>query len=183
MFPSPTAITAAAGNGAAGTGALTRLGQSFQPLVDAHWLVVVTVVVLLVWLIALLVFLFTMIRRFTLRDPATWPGGVHPFAGETLAMPRGVFRAVLTVSLLVSVLFMEIVSLTQGGLEGYLEQLLLAFQMMLAFYFGGKVMHHLAAVDKYKEEARQETKQMDLQALAGEKPIPDADFAVESAEG
>ncbi len=167
----------------AGAENLSRFVQSFEPLVSAHWLVQVTVGVLLVWMVALLVFLVAMVRRYTLGDPSNWPGGKPPFQNETLAMPRGVFRAVLTISLLVIVLFVEIISLTQGGLEGHLEQLLMAFQMMLAFYFGGKVMHHLAAVDRHKEDVRQQTQQKDIAARSGKLPDPDAEFGVQGAEG
>ena len=180
MVQPDTVITAA---GAAINVDLATVAQSSAPLVDAGWLVGITVGVLLGWVVALLVFLVVMVKHYTLRDPATWPGGKHPFAEETLAMPRGVFRAVITVSLLVIVLFVEVISLTQGGLEGHLEQLLVAFQMMLAFYFGGKVMHHLAAVDQQKEEIRQKTEQMDVEAQAGMLPDPDADFDIQGAEG
>jgi hypothetical protein len=175
MLASVTAERAAA--------AVNSLAPSFDPLVDAQWLVVIAVVALLVWLVALLVFFVVMVRHYTLRDPASWPGGQSPFVGETLAMPRGVFRAVLTVSLLVVVLFMEIVSLTQGGLERHLEQLLVAFQMMLAFYFGGKVMHHIAAVEKTKEELRQKTEQMDVEARAGKLQDCEVDFEIDGAKG
>ena len=77
----------------------------------------------------------------------------NPYAKETFAMPRGVFRGMLTLSLLYIVMLLEVVSLVTNGLELRIEQLLVAFQMMLAFYFGSKVMHHVTKADERKTTA------------------------------
>lgn len=150
-----------------------------EPLTSGGWMVAIMYGVLVLWTVTLVVFLGALVKRYTLFDPRVWTRETHPFAAETLAMPRGVFRAVITVSLLIFVLFMEVVSLSRGGLEQHIEQLLTAFQMMLAFYFGGKVMHHLAAVDKRKEQARQETERL----LATASPAPSREFDMPGAEG
>ncbi len=111
----------------------------------------------LVWLTLLTVFLFHMIRKYTLGD---WDeDNRNPYEGETMSMPRGVFRGILTISLLVIVLILEVVSLKTPfvefngeliSLENKLEQLMVAFQMMLAFYFGSKVLHHITSADAKK---------------------------------
>ena len=36
------------------------------------------------------------------------------------------------------------------GLEAEFSEFMAAFQMMIAFYFGAKVMHHINSVDKTK---------------------------------
>ena len=113
-----------------------------------------------IWIgLVALIFLALLVRYtfgvgFTKENP-------NPYAGETFGMPRGVFRGFLTLSLLFSVLLMEIVSL-QGRVltvgkelfvpEDMYRQLMVAFQMMLAFYFGSKVMHHVTSADRKKSD-------------------------------
>lgn len=111
----------------------------------------------LIWLALVTAFLFYMVRRYTLGN---WDEhNKNPYENETLGMPRGVFRAILTMSLLVIVLILEVVSLKTPfvefngqliSLENKLDQLMIAFQMMLAFYFGSKVMHHVTSADARK---------------------------------
>jgi hypothetical protein len=64
-------------------------------------------------------------------------------------------------SLLVVVMVLEVVSLRlpaiefQGKLitlEDKTDQLMVAFQMMLAFYFGSKVLHHITSADARKSK-------------------------------
>ena len=76
-------------------------------------------------------------------------------------MPRGVFRGFLTLSVLFLVMLLEVVNLLIEGLEEKIEQLLVLFQMIVAFYFGSKVMHHVTAADRDKEKARSQETQTD----------------------
>jgi len=65
-------------------------------------------------------------------------------------MPRGVFRGMLTLSLLYVFILFEVANLHIVGLELEMEGLVVGFQMMLAFYFGSKVMHHVTSADRDK---------------------------------
>ncbi len=76
-------------------------------------------------------------------------------------MPRGVFRGLITLSLLFIVMLLEVVNLLIEGLEDKIEQLLVLFQMIVAFYFGSKVMHHVTAADRDKQIGRDPGTQTD----------------------
>jgi hypothetical protein len=76
----------------------------------------------------------------------------NPYAGETFDMPRGVFRGTLTLSLLFIVVILELVNVRIIGFEDEIKELMVAFQMMIAFYFGSKVMHHMTSTDRKKTE-------------------------------
>lgn len=159
------------------------MNNAANALTAENWMTTVMYGVLILWAALVVIFLAVLIKRYTLYDPNRWTKATHPFIGETLALPRGVFRALITVSLLIFVLFMEIVSLAGGGLEESIEGMLTAFQMMLAFYFGSKVMHHLAAVDKRKAQARDVAEVKVAETLAGARPPADREFDVAGAEG
>ena len=113
-----------------------------------------------IWIgIVALIFLALVVRftfgvGFTKENP-------NPYIGETFGMPRGVFRGFLTLSLLFAVLLMEVVSLNGRVIivgdilfvpEDMYRELMVAFQMMLAFYFGSKVMHHITSADRKKSD-------------------------------
>ncbi len=101
----------------------------------------------LVWILLLVVFFIFMLRRYTFRH---WKGQTNPYKNETLGIPRGVIRATLSISLLFFVLLFEVFSLAFESLEARTESFFTAFELMIAFYFGGKVMHHLSSTDKTK---------------------------------
>ncbi|MCF8231654.1 MAG: hypothetical protein K9J27_05635 [Bacteroidales bacterium] len=99
------------------------------------------------WLILVIILFIYLLRKFTFGK---WKNGENPYKDETFGMPRGVFRGTLTLSLLVFVLLFETLSLISPDLEARSEHLFTAFELMIAFYFGSKVMHHLTASDKKK---------------------------------
>ena len=100
-----------------------------------------------IWLV-LIIFLFRkLLLRFTFGK---WEKRENPHKNETFGMPRGVFRGTITVSLLIFVLLYETLSLISPDLEARSEHLFTAFELMIAFYFGSKVMHHLSSTDKKK---------------------------------
>ena len=101
----------------------------------------------LVWTLLLVLFFIFILRRYTFRN---WKGQTNPYKNETLGMPRGVIRATLSISLLFFVLLFEAFSLAFETLEARTESFFTAFELMIAFYFGGKVMHHLSSTDKTK---------------------------------
>jgi hypothetical protein len=107
----------------------------------------------LIWLIAMGIMFYYLLKRFTFRE---WKDK-NPFQAETFSMPPGVLRGILTLSLLFIVLLLEVVSLVDNQIETHIDKLLIAFQMMLAFYFGGKVMNQVAKSDEHKAENRAKT--------------------------
>lgn len=101
-----------------------------------------------VWLLLVLTFFILLLRKYTFGN---WtPEHPNPFAGETFGMPRGVFRGTLTLSLLFVVVLIELVNVRIIGMEEEVHELMIAFQMMIAFYFGSKVMHHITATERNK---------------------------------
>ncbi len=107
------------------------------------------------WLIIVFVFFVLLLRKYTFAD---WSEEKpNPFEGETFNMPRGIFRGILTLSLLFSVVVLELANVRIIGLEDELHEFMIAFQMMIAFYFGSKVMHHITSADKSKNATRYST--------------------------
>lgn len=112
---------------------------------------------LIVWLLLAMVMLvwllvrFPLNRRYNLANP-------NPHNGETMGIPRGFFRGVITITLLIAAMLLEIYSIAYLDSDAKFSRLLDAFELMLAFYFGSKVMHHLSSVDRSKTKAVAEAK-------------------------
>ena len=123
---------------------LTNTVKIFSTSDTEFWLLYGPV---LLWLVLVAILFIYLLRKFTFGK---WQGGENPYKNETFGMPRGVFRGTLTLSLLVFVLLFETLSLISPDLEARSEHLFTAFELMIAFYFGSKVMHHLTASDKKK---------------------------------
>jgi len=114
------------------------------------------------WIIAVIVFLVFLLRKYTFGRHWT-KENPNPYAMETFGMPRGVLRGILTLSLLFMVMLLELLNLgliSKGGgssnnlllTEDRYKDLMIAFQMMIAFYFGSKVMHHVTKADERKSK-------------------------------
>lgn len=105
----------------------------------------------MVWLIISTIFIVVMFKKYTFGD---WTKeNPNPCDGETFNMPRGTIRGILTMSLLFITVVLELANVRIVGLEAEFSDFLAAFQMMVAFYFGAKVMHHINSVDKTKTKA------------------------------
>lgn len=103
------------------------------------------------WLIIVLGFFVLLLKKYTFGN---WTEeSPNPYAGETFDMPRGVFRGTLTLTLVYIVVVFELVNVRIIGFEDEIHELMVAFQMMIAFYFGSKVMHHMASTDRKKTES------------------------------
>ncbi len=100
------------------------------------------------WMALVLVFFILLLRKYTFGN---WTvENPNPYMGETFDMPRGVFRGTLTLTLLFVVIIIELANVRIIGMEEEIHELMIAFQMMIAFYFGSKVMHHITSVEKSK---------------------------------
>lgn len=105
----------------------------------------------MVWLIISTIFIVVMFKKYTFGE---WTKeNPNPCEGETFNMPRGTIRGILTMSLLFITVVIELANVRIVGLESEFSDFLAAFQMMVAFYFGAKVMHHINSVDKSKTKA------------------------------
>lgn len=105
---------------------------------------------IMVWLVIVLTFFIILLKKYTFGN---WSEEhPNPYAGETFDMPRGIFRGTLTLSLLFIVVILELVNVRIIGFENEISELMVAFQMMIAFYFGSKVMHHMTSTDRRKTE-------------------------------
>jgi len=107
---------------------------------------------LAIWM-ALIVILFAfLLSKYTLGK---WTKeNPNPYAKETMGLPRGIFRAILTLSLLFAAIVFEMSLIYLGRPESWITEFMTAFQMMIAFYFGSKVMHHVASNDRKKTAER-----------------------------
>jgi len=103
-----------------------------------------------IWLLIVLAFFVVLLKKYTFGN---WTKeNPNPYFGETFDMPRGVIRGILTLTLLFVVVVFELVNVRIIGFEDEFHELMVAFQMMIAFYFGSKVMHHLTSADRRKAE-------------------------------
>lgn len=103
------------------------------------------------WLILVLAFIILLFKRYTFGH---WTKDrPNPYETETFGMPRGTFRGILTMSLLWVVVILELVNVRIIGFEQEILELMTAFHMMIAFYFGAKVMHHVTSTDGKKTKA------------------------------
>lgn len=104
-----------------------------------------------IWLVLVILLVGLLLRKYTFGN---WtPNHPNPYQKETLGLPRGVMRGVLTLTLLFMVVMLEIFTIRFEKFETRIGDFMVAFQMMLSFYFGGKVMHHLTSVDERKNAA------------------------------
>ena len=103
------------------------------------------------WLGLLLAFFIFLFLKYTFGN---WTkDNENPYKDETLGMPRGTFRGTLTLTLVYVIVVLQLVNVRIIGFETEITMMMEAFQMMIAFYFGAKVMHHITASDKKKTYA------------------------------
>ncbi|MDZ7332013.1 MAG: hypothetical protein ONB13_13245 [candidate division KSB1 bacterium] len=102
---------------------------------------------LIVWFLGVILFLIYLVLKY---DPLTNPD--NPYINQTMSLPPGVFRVILTLSLLFSVVLMEGYALINMDeyekIQKILDPLLTAFQLMIAFYFGTKMLGMVSGKDE-----------------------------------
>ncbi len=114
---------------------------------DFFWFIYIPIVIWLLLITTLMIFLVVKytLGKWTAENP-------NPYEGETLGIPRGVLRGLLTLTLLFVVVIFEVHGVAKGITEeGYME-FVVAFKMMIAFYFGSKVAHHVTSTERKKAE-------------------------------
>jgi len=105
----------------------------------------------MIWTFLLVVYFFFLGRKFTFGN---WTASnPNPYCDETLGLPKGTFRGVLTITIMFVAILLEVFTLRNPEYEKHTEKFLTAFQMVLAFYFGSQVMSTLTKAETKKTEA------------------------------
>ena len=105
---------------------------------------------IITWAALLIIFFLILARKFTLGK---WDAkNPNPYSGETLGLPKGTLRGILTLTIMFVAILLEIFTLNNPDYERHISQFLTAFQMVIAFYFGGQVMSQLTAAETKKTE-------------------------------
>lgn len=101
---------------------------------------------LIVWFLGVILFLIYLVLKY---DPLTNPN--NPYISQTMSLPPGLFRVILTMTLLFAVVLLEGYALTNMDqyekIQKILDPLLTAFQLMIAFYFGTKMIGIVSGKD------------------------------------
>ncbi len=112
---------------------------------------ILVVCAFILWMTGVVILFVILLKKYTFgKWDAAHP---NPHFGETMAIPRGFFRSTLTLSLLFFMILFYVGDFYFDFGSGKLNEITTAFEMMLTFYFGAKVMHHLASNDKNKTKA------------------------------
>jgi H+/gluconate symporter-like permease len=123
----------------------------FLAEIDYHLLIGVGLP-LFIWLIIAVILLIIVAKKYTLNDKWT-PENPNPYQTETMGMPRGMIRGILSLTLLIATVLLQLYAINNLESLDKISIMTGAFELMLAFYFGSKVMHHFAATDKRKTQA------------------------------
>ncbi|MEP7169361.1 MAG: hypothetical protein ABI855_08310 [Bacteroidota bacterium] len=99
-------------------------------------------VVMAIWCALMFTFLYFLGRRYTFGN---WTvQNPNPYKDETLAMPKGTFRGIITLTVLFFAIIIELHVIENPLIEYWSEKYITAFQMVLAFYFGSQIMNGLS---------------------------------------
>ncbi len=112
----------------------------FSP--DYFWYIYLPVAI---WLMLVIILIAVLMKKYTFGKDK------NPYESETFGLPRGFMRGILTLSLLFIVILFETYNLQSDSPdEGKFQEFVVAFQMMIAFYFGSKVAHHVSSTERHK---------------------------------
>lgn len=150
---------------------------------EFFWQVLIPIFLWLGLMLGFFIFLFVKFTfgKWTTENP-------NPYAKETWGMPRGTFRGVLTLTLVYITVVLELVNVRIIGFETEIHEFMIAFQMMIAFYFGSKVMHHITSSDKKKTYAVSNSNQSNSSSYnanssTSQSSYNDSDFDSADAQG
>ncbi len=157
------------------------LAKSFKNIQDYSNLEIAILIagmtVILTWLIIITMFVYRLTKRFTYEYVT------NPYKDETLGLPRGTFRGLLTITLLVVLIVMVCMSLMIDEFQGNFDSLVGAFEVMIAFYFGSKIMNQVSENDKQKTEMKADAKVKAEMHKSGAGPSSESDFEVLGSQG
>lgn len=100
-----------------------------------------------IWFLGIIIYMIYLVLKY---DPFKNPNS--PYIKETMGLPPGVFRAIITITLLFAIVLLEGYALTNmeqhDKIQKVLDPLITAFQLMIAFYFGTKMVDMISGKDK-----------------------------------
>lgn len=113
-----------------------------------------------------------------------WQGKKNPYMDQTFGLPPGVFRGLLTLSLIYFIISLEVYNfMFPNYLKQFSRDLITGFEIMLGFYFGGKALQHLSETDRKKAEKASEATETainakkEIEKLNTDNPLHDPDAA------
>jgi hypothetical protein len=101
----------------------------------------------------MLVIVLILIFRYPLGKYYLSGQAENPYKAETMGIPRGVIRGVLTLTILFGAVILQVFIVNSESPVERIAPFMTAFEIMLGFYFGSKVVHHLTSADKNKVKA------------------------------
>lgn len=139
---------------------LQFINNSEDFLLRADKALVNTVLVpMIIWIVLMLILLLVFMIKYPLKKTGASGHASNPYEKETMAIPRGMIRGVLSITILIGAVLFQIYALRFFDSEERISSFMTAFEIMLGFYFGSKVVHHLTSADrdKVKEVANAKT--------------------------
>ncbi len=115
------------------------------------WVLCVGFGIIFVWICICIYFIDHLVRKFTFHPEK------NPYEHESLGIPPGTLRGMITLTLLIVVVVMVSMSLMVQDFQDHYESLVDAFQLMISFYFGGKILDRVNTADKEKAVLRAES--------------------------
>ncbi len=117
-------------------------------------IVSIGIALILGWLVCAIRWLKRVIKTYTFGDP-----NQNPYKDETLGLPPGTLRAFLTLTITVVVIIYTTLSMLVAPLQGAYDEMLTAFEIVLAFYFGSRIVNSVTKTDEKKTEKRYEAEE------------------------
>jgi amino acid permease len=115
--------------------------------------IVIGCAIIFVWFCLVVLWLIKMMRQYTWNEKIK---NSEQYSSETLNLPPGTLRAILTLSLLITLVVLVCISMFVTQLKGQFDSIVGAFELMIAFYFGSKVMDNVTSNDREKSIQRSE---------------------------
>ena len=146
-------------------------------------IILMVYVPILVWSVLLICYIIWLSKKYTFGNWDQDPDkkNQNPYCNETLGMPRGTMRGLLTLTVLFVAIVLEVFTLHDEKHEAHTHEFIVAFQMVLAFYFGSQIMSQVTSAEKSRTESF--GKSMVEAEKAKNAPAQTDEVAPEKAEG
>jgi len=115
------------------------------------WVMCIGFGIIFVWICICIYFIDHLVRKFTFHPES------NPYEKESLGIPHGTLRGMITLTLLIVVVVMVSMSLMIRDFQHTYDSLVDAFQLMISFYFGGKILDRVNKADKEKAVLKAES--------------------------
>ena len=144
-------------------------------------IVIIGFILILAWLVLVTIWIQRMMNKFTFFN---WKRKNNPYKNETLGMPVGTLRGMLTLTLLVVFIILVCVTMVVEEYRSAYDGVTDAFKVMLAFYFGSRVMSQVTESDKEKAKTKAESEERKAIAQASANSnVVESEFYVPGSKG